>query len=153
MCSCVAKVTAPPPPTVSLSHTHMQTHTRTVLNHFDFAKCGRNFGECSSPHGQTGKETSKCSSVSGKHTHAHTCVHTPVPLSCCCIHLLQKIYSSWQWQFNCHAAPVPEPCQSPAAAHRLADKSFTGATSIHLPLSVLPGIAQCEQVTLTRVRL
>lgn len=73
MCSCVAKVTAPPPPTVSLSHTHMQTHTRTVLNHFDFAKCGRNFGECSSPHGQTGKETSKCSSVSGKRT--HLCTH------------------------------------------------------------------------------
>lgn len=163
MCSCVAKVTAPPPPTDTHTHrrAHMHTNTHTVswltltLPNVSSEKFGyRSSGWLRDTDSKRDKQLLHCDKlVIGKrytvtHTPTHIHIHTPTPVALsCCIHLLQKIYSSCQWQFNCHAAQVPERCQSPAATHRSGDQSFRGATSIHSPFSFnSDSIKQCKQV-------
>lgn len=96
MCSCIAKVTAPPP------HTEVSWLLLTLPNcvQLEFLLSGpRQFRGLADTATTALWEMEDCKWYT----------RTPVALSCC-IHLLLTTSGSWQWQFNCH-----EPlCQSPA---------------------------------------
>lgn len=127
MCSCVAKVTAPPPPAV----THRSRHTRRRASWLALNSPNDSSQTCvGCSSGWPGKQLYRCDKREiGKHTHLWRC----------------RAAFTFCKRFTVPASDSLT-ATGPAATHRSGDKSLAVATSIQPLCSFLTAITQRRQV-------